>query len=363
MRFPVQSQTEFCAYVDCCVRAVDDDALATHDLFSLPANKPPWHDSGIDVHEGEQLTWFANGETRISRLLDIVVEPHFQLWAKIGDGEIFRSTRSTFTFTADRTGRLYFASYFPGQWSDRQGALLTDPNDYRGVGGAMDVAVLRWAGDPKQGLTRMVSGAGYGPAQEELRRLEDKPDAPQGWEYLWFLGPAEIYCADRLDNGDASIACHTHADVGILQHDASCELTPDTTLAWRWKIDALPSFVDEDLLPTHDYVSIAVEYDNGIDVTYYWSASLPEEKGYWCPLPTWKEREFHVVVRSGRSNLGTWFDEERNLYRDYERYIGKPPARIKRVWLIANSMFQRGYGEAEYSRITLGQRDDRIVIV
>jgi hypothetical protein len=48
-----------------------------------------------------------------------------------------------------------------------------------------------------------------------------------------------------------------------------------------------------------------------------------------------------VVLRSGLGGLGQWFNEERDVFRDYAEQIGGPlPARIVRVWLIAVNLFQ-----------------------
>ena len=84
-----------------------------------------------------------------------------------------------------------------------------------------------------------------------------------------------------------------------------------------------------------------------------WSRSLPVGRGYWCPLPNWKHREFHVVVRSGSAGLGEWHAERRNLFADHRHYMGEPPRRIVRVWLIACSVFQRGRGVCDYADIEL----------
>jgi hypothetical protein len=93
-----------------------------------------------------------------------------------------------------------------------------------------------------------------------------------------------------------------------------------------------------------------VEFDNGQDITYYWSAELPVGTAYRCPIPTWTARETHVVIRSGSEGLGQWFDEERDIYRDYLEFVGGPaPARIVRVWLIAVSLFQGKEGECRYA--------------
>jgi hypothetical protein len=59
-----------------------------------------------------------------------------------------------------------------------------------------------------------------------------------------------------------------------------------------------------------------------------------------------------VVIRSGAEGLGEWFDEERDVYRNYLDFIGgPPPAHIVRVWLIAVSLFQGREGRCRYADI------------
>ena len=57
-------------------------------------------------------------------------------------------------------------------------------------------------------------------------------------------------------------------------------------------------------MPTHDYMSIAVKFDDGKDLTFFWSRDLPVDTAFHCPLPGWKQREIHVVARSGTAELG-----------------------------------------------------------
>ena len=64
-------------------------------------------------------------------------------------------------------------------------------------------------------------------------------------------------------------------------------MTSATTVSWDWKIDALPSTLAEHLPFTHDYLSLAMEFDNGRDLTWMWSAELPVGRAFRCPLPWW----------------------------------------------------------------------------
>ena len=90
-------------------------------------------------------------------------------------------------------------------------------------------------------------------------------------------------------------------------------LKPGTKLSWAWRMEQLPSKVPEDTFPTHDYLSVAVEFDNGQDITYFWSCELPPETTFRCPIPTWTHRETHVVVGSGLDDVGRCLSEERDL--------------------------------------------------
>ena len=193
--------------------------------------------------------------------------------------------------------------------------------------------------------------------------LTGEPNPPQGWSYLEEIAAlckADIFkAASAAGKGEPKrqIAIHTKQNAGILVRPTDVALKPATTLRWRWNVETLPSKVSEETAPKHDYLSIAVKFDNGQDLTYMWSAELPEGKGFRCPLPTWDVRETHVVVRSGGGDLGRWLSEERNVLADYKKYVGgTAPTKITEVWLIANTIFQQGEGTAHVGDISLGAK-------
>lgn len=329
----------------------------TSRFLDLPANRPPWTDTGIDLEPGQSVSAFATGRVYLSRLLDVWVGPSFQLWFRVGEqGPVFRGTRDTHTFEAARGGRLWIASYFPGEWADPDGRLGTDPREYARAEGGLSALLVRWPrGRDIAGLYAAWARDPHapGPVRAEAERLAGAVTPPESWEYLWLLGPGEIYRPTVTPQGQPAIACDTHGDVGILRREARMPLSADLVLDWAWRVDELPADLPEDTLPSHDYLSIAVEFDDGQDLTYYWSAALPEGTVYRCPLPTWRDRETHVVVRSGPAGLGRWHDERRNLADDYARIIGGQARQAVRIWLIANSLFQRGHGRCEYASIRL----------
>lgn len=328
-------------------------------LLRLPADVPPWTETGLTLAAGDEVTWLATGRVHPSGMPEAWFGPVFALWGRVGDGPVFKGTQATTTFTVDRAGPLSLAVY-QGEWATPQGALATPLEAYADRAGALDVMVIRWRGSAAGGLKALcAASASDGPAAAEAARLASPIMRPDGWHYLWFLGEGDIFRRAEVD-GRPAIAVHTHRDVGILQRPVDTPLTDATELAWSWKIDRLPGAVAEDQAHVHDYLSIAVEFDNGQDLTYYWSAALPEGRHFRCPLPTWAPRETHMVIRSGTAGLGRWHDERRSVAADYAEAIGgPPPRRIVGVWLIAVSLFTRGTGQGAFADIALVEGEAR----
>lgn len=354
---PAPTDAEFRATLEPWLAALPAGLARGHAFHWLPATQPPWHDTGIDLEPGESVTVLADGRVFLSRALDIWVGPSFQLWCRVGEcGPVFRGTRATNTFTAHEGGRLWLASYFPGEWADPSGRIGTPASEYAKVSGGLSVLTLRWPrGSDVHSLFRDFARDTRVPGLvlAEAERFDQPVSTPDSWDYLWFVGPGEIFRPTLAPDGRQAIDCHTYCDAGILRREARMPLGPGTRLSWSWRVAELPIDLAEDTLPSHDYVSIAVEFDDGRDITYYWSATLPEGTVYRCPIPAWQDRETHVVIRSGPRNLGQWLDEERDLYADYTRILGGHACEVVRVWLIANSLFQRGHGRCEYASIRL----------
>ena len=361
-RAPALAPAELRGRLEALAAAHPDDVREVRS-FELPATRPPWLDTGLELEAGEWVTWFAAGRVHLSRLLDIFVEPDFQLWARVGGGEVFRGTRTSHTFRAAGSGRLQLASYFPAEWTDRTGGIDVPAESYAALAGGMTVTVVRWAREPGDALAGWAAKDDPGGlVSGERVRLAAPAAPPDGWSYLWFLGPGEMFTAGEAE-GRACMDCHTRGDAGILQKELAFPLTPGTKLRWEWKVDALPSTLREDSLPTHDYLSIAVEFENGLDLTYTWSPELPVGHAYWCPLPSWKDRELHLVVRSGNEGLGRWLREERDLHADALACFGESPGDVVRVWFIAVSLFQRGEGRCTWRGIELEGEGGRVQVL
>jgi hypothetical protein len=352
-RQPAPDHRAVRAQLESGIERLPPGVLEDYEIVYLPASAPPWTDSGVAARAGVQITLLSAGRAYLSRVADLWVGPHVEIWARVGGrGPLQRGTRATNTFTAAQDGDVQLANGLPGEWADRDGAQAAGPWWIPKLTGGHTVGVLCWrpGADTPQALRAAASRAPEDLFAAETERLDRPPvPPPANWQHLWKVGPAEIFSEDTH-----AISCHTQADAAIIQHDAPTELTNQTELRWWWKIDRLPSTLAENTLATHDYMSIAVEFDNGLDLTYHWSARLPPGTVYPCPLPHWSERETHAVLRSGTDQLGHWVPERRHLATDYHTAIGGPlPDTILRVWLIANTTLQRHQGDCQYAGIEL----------
>ncbi len=318
------------------------------DAFSVNAKPLGWFDTKLVLKRGETVTLLGTGVVHIARALKLSMLPKAVMWWRIGDNEIHCAPGESWTFTADDDGPLRLAGLPPGSFADRQGSIEKSPL-HALMSGGLTVAVVRWKGDVEAGL-RHAAERNAGLFAAALRRHLRPVQPPKDWHYLWRLGEGEIYTAQEDE-----LISETHCDVGILQFPVDVPLTDTLQLQWRWRADQLPSKRAEHIDLTHDYLSIAVEFDNGLDLTYMWSAALKPGTVFQCPLPWWKERETHWVVRAlPGDRLGEWLDESQLMRSNYDTAIGgQAPQRVVAIWLIANSLFQRGAGRCAYRDIQL----------
>lgn len=337
--------------------------IADARCFLLPGTEPPWRATGIRVARGDRVSLLAAGRLVWSAELDLWAGPSFHLWGRVGlRGPIFKATRDTFTIEANGDGELYLGICH-GEWATPEGDLATPVEAYATLLGSLEVLVIRWRADPAAGLEALRTVAPEDPLiLAELAHLKVPAQRPPGWDYLWFLGEREIF--SLVDGqGKPTIALHAENDTGILRHPLELELRPDTELSWSWRVTQLPATEPENAFHCHDYLSLAVEFENGQDLTYYWSSTLPVGTHYRCPLPTWTSRETHIVVRSGEERLGDWLAERRYPHRDYSAVIGEAPERIVAVWLIAVSCFRHRTAAAEFREIALSSSEGPIRVV
>jgi hypothetical protein len=336
------------------LRSLVAEAAAEVRLVEVPGNRPPWTTTGMRAASGEPVTWLAWGRAYLIRPLGLGVGPSLGLLGRVQGGPSQMSPRETFTFTADRDGTIELGGRFPGELH-QDGSITVDRLPYRVMRGRFTAIVARWgpASDPRTALQTLAARDPSGLCAMEAARMEAPPHPPQGWEHHPLLGREDVYRASP--NGISADCRHSNA---IIRHAADAALTPTLRLRWSWRVNELPSQLPEDTQLTHDYLSVALEFDDGRDLTWQWSCAVPEGFAYRCPLEHWRHRETHIVVRSGSADLAQWVEDERPVLADHQAAIGgRVPARVVRAWLLAGSLFQGGTARAEFGRLELVDGD------
>jgi len=76
------------------------------------------------------------------------------------------------------------------------------------------------------------------------------------------------------------------------------------------------------------------EYPPSAGINYIWSSNAP--LGMVVPNP-YTDRSMMVVVQSGKKDLNTWVDEERNIYEDYKNAFKTEPPMISGVAIMTDT--------------------------
>ena len=340
-------------------------------LLRLPANRPPWQATGVTLHKGQSYSLFARGRVYWTEpsarqggafaQTQLYGEAGFHLWARVSNGGVIQNVcADSGSFVADCDGELELGIYM-GMWADHHGRL-DHTEHYQALSGELVVAIAAWRVDASQAIFSIDNRLPVPPLiVTEQTRLTRNYCPPKGWHYLTETGNSDIfhaYSKDRLSqiNVDAQNA------QGIIRYPVDVALTPGVEINWQWRLDEHPSIGPEDRARFHDYVSLALEFDNGRDLTWIWSRFLDRDHHFHCPVKDWTPRETHYVLRTKHDALNAWCYDKRNVYADVEVSQGPPPSKIVAVWLIAVATFSHRRLRASFKDIHFsGDNEQRIL--
>jgi Protein of unknown function (DUF3047) len=322
-------------------------------VFDLVGSELPWKDLGIGIAKGQEVTFLLGGRVWLAREQDLWVEPGVAFHVRTrGARPMFNPMSNTGTMTAVADGPLEMARSLVEFQSDA-GELAVPKDEYAKADAHIYGVALVWKGGARAGLESLLShGDVDGIVAAELARLQSPRKLPMGWHNFFMLGGGPVIFNDI---GNGAIAVEPLKNAGILQRPVGIALKPGTKLSWRWIVEELPSRLPENQLTSHDYLSIAAEFDDGQDLTYFWSSSLPVGTAFRCPIPRWTPLESHMAVRSGLADLGKWVSDERDVYADYKEHIGGPAETLVNVWLLGVSLFQRRSASCRFADMQVSQ--------
>jgi len=322
-------------------------------VIELSASDLPWKSLGVSLVKGQAVTFLLGGRVWLSRDQDLWAEPGVAFHARSkGRRPIFNPMANTGTMIVAHDGPVEIARSLV-EFQNEDGEIWTPRDDYVKADVSIYGLAVVWRKGALAGLKSLLAhGDVGGMIGAEIARLQSLRRLPEGWNNLYMLGGGPVIFNDL---GSGQISCEPLKNAGILQRPVSIALKPGTKLSWSWIVEELPSRLPEDQFTSHDYLSIGAEYDDGQDLTYFWSWGLPVGKAFRCPIPRWTPIESHMAVRSGLRDIGTWVADERDLYADYRTHIGGSATSVVRIWLLGVSLFQRRSGSCRFADIQISQ--------
>jgi hypothetical protein len=184
---------------------------------------------------------------------------------------------------------------------------------------------------------------------------------PSGWRSRDQEDSVKVYSV-QAEGGKKFL----HADArGLsvqISYEKKWDLTDFPILRWRWRAVSFPVGSDERVKSGNDSVLGLYVVLSGLPfvtaIKYIWSDTLPEGTVLDSPYSSGTKM---MVLRSGRTQAGTWVTEERDLLSDYERLFGKKEKRPKAIGIaiLTDSDNTRSRAVGDYGEIEILKRGAR----
>ena len=203
---------------------------------------------------------------------------------------------------------------------------------------------------------------------------------PEGWK-PWgvnrFKRPTEYRLVN--DEGRTVIRARASSSASGLVHTLDLDASVYQLLQWRWKVDELIAKADNTQKSTEDSpVRLVVSFDGDHEkldfsdrmffdqiraftgqqlpyatLMYIWENRVP--KGTIIPNRH-TGRIKMIVAESGRDKLGSWQEQQHNIYEDFRRAFGEEPGRIIAVGIMTDTdntgeNTHAYYGDIAFKRI------------
>ena len=183
---------------------------------------------------------------------------------------------------------------------------------------------------------------------------------PEGWKPLTFAKVAR-HTAYQLvtEAGEVVLKARSEASASGLTREIRIDPREYPIVRWRWKVDNLLAKSDITRKQGDDYPArlyITFEYEPAkvsfsrraqyrIGRLLFGDIPIAALNYVWdgkAAVGTFADNAYTdfakmVVVRSGAQALGTWVEEQRNVYDDYRKAFGEEPPMIKGVAIMTDT--------------------------
>ena len=201
---------------------------------------------------------------------------------------------------------------------------------------------------------------------------------PDGWKPLTFKKIPKQTLYELVKDGESVVVkAMSDASASGLTKEVRIDPKDYPIIRWRWKVDNLLRRSDVNRKTGDDYparIYVTFEYNpekTGLSKKLIYKAGraifgdipIGALNYIWetkTPIGTIVENAYTnfaqmIVIESGPQKVGTWVDEERNIYEDYIRAFGEEPPMINGVAIMTDTDNTKEQATAYYGDIVFQQ--------
>ncbi len=177
----------------------------------------------------------------------------------------------------------------------------------------------------------------------------DKSGVPADWQIKEKSGKADF--AVVKDDGVAAVRLRSANTSFSLQREVDVNLKQYPILTWKWKVTKLPERGDVRNSNTDDQAAqLFLAFSKTQAIVYIWDTTAPQGAMADASAPFFMHIKA-VVIRSGKTGIGSWITETRNVYDDYKKLFGGEPGDIRGMRVQINSQHTGTSAESYFADI------------
>ncbi len=202
---------------------------------------------------------------------------------------------------------------------------------------------------------------------------------PDGWKPLTFKKVSKQTTYETVKDGETIVVkASSESSASGLTKEVKIDPREYPIVRWRWKVENLlknsdVSRKDGDDYPARLYLTFEYDPDKvGFSKKLKYKAGralfgdipIAALNYIWetkAPVGTIVENAYTdfaqmIVVESGPQKVGTWVQEERNIYEDYKQAFGEEPPMLNGVAIMSDTDNTKERATAYYGDITFTKR-------
>lgn len=181
---------------------------------------------------------------------------------------------------------------------------------------------------------------------------------PAGWELKQWAGKPVI--SVEKESGGTQVRMFSDKSSFGIGREINLRTADYPYVQWRWKVTRLPEGADARVKGANDQAAqlylVFPKFPAAVNsrvIGYIWDSTAPEGSRLDSPVsPNIK----YIVVRSGKSRMGKWVPESRNVHHDYMTLFGEEPPVLEKIFIMIDSDNTNTVAESYFDGIHFQRR-------